>query len=285
MAEHVIPKTLLEALELLEQSPYTILAGGTDVLVKARRWAGTKRTFAHPAMFLREIESLHTIQSDSHILEIGACVSLSTIAKHPLTPALLKETITEIASPAIRNMATLGGNIANASPAADGVLALCALQAKVFIQSAQKTRLIAVEEIALGPGKTHLAANELITAIHIPLLVDDFHAFYKVGTRRADAISKVALAGFAQFHHHKVSEWRLYFGAVGKTILWDHELDFSMLGKTKEMIYDEMEDIISKYAQVPTPIDDQRSTKQYRQLVARNLVKKFIRECLGEVDG
>lgn len=285
MAEHVIPKTLLEALELLQESPYTVIAGGTDVLVKSRRWAGTKRNFTHPAMFLHEIETLQTIHADSHILEIGACVSLSTIAKHPLTPVLLKETIAEIASPAIRNMATLGGNIANASPAADGVLALCALQAKAFIQSRHGTRLVAIEDIATAPGRTVLLPSELITAIHIPLLEDHFHAFYKIGTRRADAISKVALAGFVRFHHQKVSEWRLYFGAVGKTILWDHEVDFSMLGKTKEMIYDQMDEIVSKYAQVPNPIDDQRSTKQYRQLVARNLVKKFIRECLGEAHG
>lgn len=285
MAEHVIPKTLTEALELLHLSSYTIIAGGTDVFVKARRWAGTKRELAHPAMFLHEIESLKTIHWDSNHMEIGALVSLSTIAKHPFTPGLLKETIAEIASPAIRNMATLAGNIANASPAADGVLALCALQAKVLIQSVKGSRLVAVEAIALAPGKTILQPNELITAIQIPRLEDHFHAFYKVGTRRADAISKVALAGFVAFHNQKIAEWRMYFGAVGKTILWNSDLDFSMLGKTKEQVFHELDEIVSQYAKIPTPIDDQRSTKSYRQLVARNLVKKFMVECLGDDDG
>jgi xanthine dehydrogenase FAD-binding subunit len=285
MVEHVIARSLDEALHCLNQQEYTILSGGTDHMVQKRSWAGTLPLFTKPVLFLHEVKELYGIRVDSNVMEIGAMTSMTAIEEHPQTPPILKECIRQIASPGIRNKATLAGNIANASPAADAVCVLIALHAKVVISSVNHTYETLVEHVIVGPRKTILKQNEMIIAIHIPLLIPTFYAFYKVGGRMADAISKISLAGFIYIHNGKIAEFRLCFGAVGPKVMRNVDQDFAMLGKDIEYLAMEMDAYIDSYVQAISPIDDQRSTKEYRQMVASNLIKKFILSFVEATNG
>jgi xanthine dehydrogenase FAD-binding subunit len=182
----------------------------------------------------------------------------------------------EIAAPGIRHMATLAGNIANASPAADGLCTLVALDATVVIASVNSTRIEHVNDIIVAPKKINLSENELIIEIRIPKSDWSFTAFYKVGGRKADAISKVSLAGSVTYESDRISAWRIAFGAVGPKVVLNPDLDRMMIGKSVRAIKRDAASIVKLYEPFIKPIDDQRSTAAYRKQVALNLIGRFI---------
>ena len=276
MVNHFYPETLEEALTELNQNEYLIVSGGTDVMIQYRSWSDTPLKTKKPLLFIHQLKELNTILEEKDYINVGACVTLSHLLKSPLIPKILKSTIIEIASPGIRNTATLGGNIANASPAADGVCTLIALDALVEIKSLYSTRTVKIEHLITGVKKTSLLPNEIITTIKIPNFQHDYQCFYKVGGRKADAISKVSLAVVANMSEGRITKWRLAFGAVGPKVISDMTKDETLVGKTIDEIKQSVQSIQALYAPLIHPIDDQRSTKQYRTTVANNLIKKFI---------
>ena len=167
--EYLAPKTLDEALGILEQyqdQNIKILAGGTDLLVKM------KTTDIHPdyLMYIKEIAELNFIDTNNG-LSIGATIPFSHIVKEDKVKTqyiALYEAIKAIAAPAIRNMGTVAGNIGNASPAADTVPALVAFDAVVTIESRKLKRTVLLKDLFLGPGKTVLKPNVIITKIEVP---------------------------------------------------------------------------------------------------------------------
>lgn len=276
MVNHYYPLTLDEALFQINQSEYQIIAGGTDVMIQYRSWADTSLQTKKPLLFIHQLKELDFIVRDKNYINVGACVTLSNLFKSPLIPLVLKNTIIEIASPSIRNTATLAGNIANASPAADAVCTLIALDALVEIKSLDSVRTVKIEHLITGVKKTSLLSNEIITTIKIPNIHHDYQFFYKVGGRKADAISKVSLAAVANILDGRITKWRLAFGAVGPKVVTDITKDETFVGKTIDEIRESILSVQELYASIIHPIDDQRSTKQYRSTVAGNLIKKFI---------
>jgi len=130
MVKHLIPANLDEALKALSEHEYRILSGGTDVMVQKRAGTGVLPTFDKDALYVFNLSELKYVTDDKSFVHIGSETTIEDVMNHPKTPKLLSKVIAEIAAPGIRHMATLAGNIANASPAGE---ALAILPAKVAI--------------------------------------------------------------------------------------------------------------------------------------------------------
>ncbi|MGM0436321.1 MAG: FAD binding domain-containing protein [Bacillota bacterium] len=276
MVSHIHPNTLQEALKHLEEEPCHIVAGGTDLWVKHRNWANTPPKFDQSLLYIAHLDTLLGIREESDMLDIGAMTPYETILNHPATPKMLKACLFELASPAIRHVATLAGNIANASPAADAVLVLIALDASVEIESANKKKFEKVKDVITGPGKTTLKQGDMITRIMIPLNTFTHKLFKKVGGRKADAISKIAFAGGARVREGNLEDLNIALGAVNITVVRDEPLENKYIGKPVSTLKNQKNAFLDELSASIKPIDDQRSNALYRKQVALNLVSNFI---------
>ena len=275
MVKHFIPSSLQEALEILNSEQVEIIAGGTDLMVQRRKWANTVPQFAQ-TMNIINVPELSYIEAKNNKLHIGSTASLTDVLKHSDTPELLKKTIEVIASPALRNIGTIAGNIGNASPAGDTLPILYVLNAKVVLQSLQSSRTVPIEEVITGPRRTIIQSNELIKEIIIPLENFTSTTFVKVGGRKADAISKISFTGAVSVEDNTIVDIRIAFGAVGPVIIRDREIENSMIDMKSDQIKDKLDVILDSYSEIITPIDDQRSNKEYRKHVALNLLMDFL---------
>lgn len=275
MVKHFIPNTLKETLELLDKNQLEIIAGGTDLMVQRRAWANTSPHFKNTINIIN-LNELKYIKEDNGVLQIGSTTSLTDVLQSEFTPEILKKAIEEIASPALRNIATIAGNIGNASPAGDTIPILYLLDAEVVITSLNNERVIPVENVILGPRKTILQPNEIITEIRIPDSTFTNIKFVKVGGRKADAISKLSFTAASFVENDMVKDIRFAFGAVGPTIIRDRNIEAQLQMKSKEEIIKVLPKILEEYSELITPIDDQRSNKKYRKHVALRLLKDYI---------
>ncbi len=276
MVSQIYPTTLEEALHYLKKETCHIVAGGTDLWVKHRNWANTPPKFKRNLLYVAHLEALKGIKKENNILSIGALTPYETILNHPATPDILKACLMELASPAIRHVATLAGNIANASPAADAVLVLVALDATVEIANESVRRIKNVKDIIMGPRKTTLEDDDLIVNIRIPLTPFTHTKFIKVGGRKADAISKVAFAGCANVKDGALKDFNIALGAVNSTVVRNIPLENTYKDKPLSELKREKEAFLNALSTSIKPIDDQRSNAQYRKRVALNLVSDFI---------
>ncbi len=276
MVSHRHPNSLEEALETLKNEPCHIVGGGSDLWVKNRSWANTPPAFKKTLLYLAHLESLKGIRKTDDSLIIGAMTPYETILNHPETPALLKACLYELASPAIRHVATLAGNIANASPAADAVLVLIALDATLEIQNHAFKRTVKVKDLIEGPGKTSLESRDLITSIRIPRRTFTHQTYKKVGGRKADAISKVAFAGGAVIKDGTVKHLSLALGAVNATVVRDEGVEKPYINQPLSKLKSEKEAFKKALSSSINPIDDQRSNALYRKKVALNMINRFI---------
>ena len=275
MVRHFIPSSLEEALKILDKEKVEIIAGGTDLMVQRKRWADMVPDFEQTINIIN-IPELSFIEAKDGKLHIGATTSMTDIMEHPKTPQLLKDAIYDIASPALRNMATIAGNIGNASPAGDTLPILYVMNAKLVLQSLIATRTVPINEVITGPRKTILKPNELIKEIIIPLTDFTTSSFVKVGGRKADAISKVSFTGAVALEGEIVQDIRIAFGAVGPTVIRDKEIETKMIEMNVNQIKDNLDVVLDSYGEIISPIDDQRSNKEYRKHVALNLLMDFL---------
>ncbi len=278
MVDSYIPATLEEALALRKQHSLIPLAGGTDLMVKYQSWSGTLPRFPAGALFLRQLPELKVLEQQGESLIIGAGATLSEVAAFSKTPRILQEAVLSIAAPGIRNSATLAGNICNASPAGDSICALYALDASIVMERTGAKRTVGIMEFITGPGRTILEEDELVTAVVIPLKKTSVNVFKKVGTRKANALSKLSFAAAAEVKGGTVDGIALAFGAVGPTVVRSRELEKKLLGKTTADIGEHIEEIVRDYSTMIIPIDDQRSTAVYRKEVALNILRNFLTE-------
>lgn len=272
--------TLTEALDIRNNGQVIPFAGGTDLMVRRRSWAGTLPRFETPVVFIGKIPELIEISTGGGQLTIGAAATLAAINSHPAVPQILKRAIVEMASPAIRNMGTLGGNICNASPAADTLPPLYALEATVVLQSKSDKRELPISEFITGPGQTVLQSDELMVAIKIPFAEFNKVYYKKVGTRKADALSKVSFAGLARVNGGIIEDVRLAIGAVAPRVVRNPEAEALLKGKQVNGLADMVEEIKKHYLKDIRPIDDQRSNAKYRKLVSLRLVEDFVKNLL-----
>ena len=278
MVGAIVPKHLKEALMMLENGRYQIVAGGTDMLIQNHNRSPLPIAYKNDVMYIADIPELLGVTEDDEYIYIGACEPLEQLLHNPVIPKLLRDTILEMASPAIRNTGTLGGNIGNASPAGDSLVPLYLLNAVVEVQSVKETRRVNIKEFITGVRKIDLHSNELITRIIIGKIDFTKAYFKKVAPRRSDAISKIAFAGAVTVVDGLVIDLRFAFGAVNVTIVRHPEIECMYIKKTVEEVKNLVDEIILEYSEFIRPIDDQRSNKLYRKQVSINLLREFIEQ-------
>jgi CO/xanthine dehydrogenase FAD-binding subunit len=254
---------------MAEVPDVVVVAGCTDLMVADAEWR-TRRTHV---MSVLEVEELRGIDREGDWLRIGAAESFieigrsSEIAK--IAP-ILGEAARSVGGWQIQNRATLGGNIANASPAGDSLPVLLALDASAEIASAKGRRTIAYKAMHVGYRKTQIAAGEILVAIRIPLGARErLQSFRKVGTRAAQAISKVVVAMSAWREGRELQDVRVAAGSVADRPVRLTKTEAAIEGKTAEAAARAGEVAAGEV----TPIDDVRSTADYRRWVLGNAVR------------
>ena len=224
------------------------------------------------------LKSLRYIKTVADYFEIGALTTYKDLMTHYLVKKelqLLVRASEETAAPAIQTRGTVGGNIANASPAADTPPVLLVYDAKVFLQSKRGQREVPYRNFHTGYKTLDKSADELIVALKVPRRPSsDYSWYHKVGTRRMQAISKVVFSGVSRMEKGKYVDVRLAFGSVAATPIRATFAEDYILGK-KQAEVDRRELAKELYRSV-TPLDDVRSTKEYRELIALNLVELFL---------
>lgn len=274
------PASLDEALRLLGDEPgvWRPFAGGTDlmVLLEAGKLAHTRFVSLWSLQELRGIEV-----SDSHI-SIGALTTYSQIQQHTVLHSefpLLGEAASLTGAVAIQNRGTIGGNIANASPAADSLPALLVYEAELELISANGSRVVPYVGFHTGYKTMVMREDELIRAIHLPRTTAGWRQHSrKVGTRKAQAISKVCIAAMAQSDGGTIKDIRLAFGSVAATPVRAVKTEAALKGQQIDpaTIPATIKAARTELINELKPIDDLRSTADYRSRVAANLLEEFL---------
>jgi xanthine dehydrogenase small subunit len=256
------PESLAAALRLLrEEGPLTPLAGCTDLYVGLNFGTLKDRRFID----ISRLDALRGITIDGGLLRLGALTTYSELIGSRVVGRLVPMLVAasrEIGAVQIQNRGTIGGNIANGSPAADTLPALLAAGALVELQSCDWVRKVPLRDFFTGYRKSVMRRDELITAVEIPKVVGTQY-FRKVGTRAAQSISKVVVAGV------RGPEVRIAFGSVAPTVVRVPKTEAALAGgatlaRAQEILQTEI-----------APIDDVRSTAAYRRRVAANLLEEF----------
>ncbi|HVO69648.1 MAG TPA: xanthine dehydrogenase family protein subunit M [Aggregatilineaceae bacterium] len=276
--EYVVTRSVPDALEALrfygEQACF--IAGGTDLILLLDQ---THKIL--PAVIdISSIPELREVYSDGNEIVIGAGVTFGDLLLSPLiatyAPSLQQAAMT-VGSTQIRNLATLAGNIVNASPAADGMPPLFTLDARVVIAGPGGTeRQVALEQFVLGPRRVDLVFGEMVT--HVRFAVPgpaSRMVFLKVGLRRAMAIATVNAALRLEMDDQRVTAARIAFGAVAPTVVRAREAEQLLAGETLS------DAAISKAGQAAQrsarPIDDFRASAAYRLQIVDNLAREGLR--------
>ncbi len=272
------PGSLAEALQVRSETAAIPYAGGTDLMVRYRRGTAVPADPGRSVMFLNRVEELKTIQRDKTRLVIGAGACYSDVLAHDEVPDILKRACRLIGAPAIQNLGTIGGNLGNASPAADTLPPLAVLNAVVRLTSVERSREVPILDFCTGPGTTVLQPDELIEAICIPDLAeaDWIVGYRKVGTRRANALSKASFAGLARHNGREIAEIRIALGAVAPVVVRCPDLESAMEGKDCSGISAQLTGILHGYRHRINPISDQRSDADYRRTVCQNMIKHYV---------
>lgn len=274
----LIPTNLKELLETRSKHTDAILlAGGTDLL---SQWHNSK-THPEKVISLSRIKELSFIKEEKNYIEIGALTNHACICSDKIIKKhfpVLSYAASTIGAPAIRNMGTIGGNIANASPAADLPPVLLILDSTLTLVTTNGSREIKLSEFYRGYKTTVLLPDEIIYSIKIPILPSGIHTeFFKIGTRRAQSIAKVSLAGLIKKDKKGIETIRLAAGSVAPIPTRLYETERFLTGKvlTRSVIASAC-DITLKYLK---PISDVRSTDEYRKMALKNLLTKFLNKC------
>lgn len=276
MVNHHIPSTLQEALKILDKHDCYIMAGGTDLMVVKHQRSGIVPNFDKDVCYIANLEELQYIFEDEKGVHIGAGTKFSDIEVNEMVPEILKQIIHELASPNIRNMATMAGNIANASPAGDSIVGLYLLDAELELVNIHGSHMVPIKDFIFGVRKIHRNQNELIKEIFIPHH-DDLNTYWrKVGSRAAESISKITFAGGYEVENGKIKDLRMAFGSVSITVVRERKIEEKYIGMSVEELHNHVEDIVKDMSKFVQPITDQRSTKEYRYKVAMNILKDFI---------
>jgi CO/xanthine dehydrogenase FAD-binding subunit len=273
------PSSLQEALNVLADSGATILAGGTDVFP-----ALGERPLSGPVLDLSALDEIKSVSfSQEHVL-LGARTTWSELLAAPLPRGFdgLKAAAREIGSVQIQNSATIAGNLCNASPAADGVAALMALDAEVVLASRSGSRTLPLAEFILGNRKTARRPDELLTCIRVPRRLENaVSTFLKLGARRYLVISIVMVAANLVLNPDgTIREALLCVGSCSPVAQRLTELERALIGH-------QARPGIRKHVQHEhlarlTPIDDVRATAAYRRDAARTLVERALEKCAEE---
>lgn len=270
------PSDLAQALRIIADTKPTVLAGGTDLMVRHKTWSGVVPHFDRPVVLIGHLPELQGIEIRDERLFIGSAVTLAAILEHPLVPEHIKSPIAQMASPPIRNLATLGGNVCNASPAGDSLPMLYALDACLHLESVRGRQTVSIGEFISGPGRTILEPDQLLTAIEIPLIKCRTHYYRKVGQRQANSISKVSFYAAADYDKQRIHWVRIALGAVAPTVVRSPAAEGLLAGLDASGLKAVIPAVINIYQGLLSPVDDVRSTQRYRREVSLRLLENYL---------
>jgi len=276
--EMATPGSLAGVLDVLASAPgeWTPIAGGTELMVAFS--AG--RLSARKLVNLWGIPDLRFIETTPDSFAIGACTTFLDLRAHAeLAKALplIAKASSWIGSVANQSRATVGGNLVNGSPAADSSPALLVYDAEIELISKKGHRRVAYSEFHTGYKSNVMTADELIYAIHVPRRFERHRQYLrKVGTRRAMAISKVALGGTAMLNNGVVDEIRIAAASLAPFPARLYEAERALAGK--KISRDTIKAARAALLSEAKPIDDIRSTAEYRKQVGANLLEEFLIE-------
>lgn len=274
MVNGIVATSLREALEIRAAREVVPYAGGTDLMVENRTGV--------TLLFLNQIPELKEIRVDDRFVRIGAAVTFTEALENADVPALMKEAVSRIAAPAIRNAGTFGGNLGNGSAKADSVLIEFVADAKLRLVSKDGERMVDVDRFYRGRKKIDLKENELIAEILLPREGLDKYYYEKVGGREALAISRISFAGVFATEDGRITNIACAFGAVADTVLRYKDLEQMLIGKTADEAKALKEDFKRAYAERMT-LTKGRVSAEYRKTVCMNLLEAFLSKCYTDV--
>ncbi len=280
--QYLAPRRLDEALSLL--TPDSVpLAGGTDLFLRMER----RQTQPDNVIDLKRIPDMDRIESSDGGLRIGALTLMETVAASSLAAngySALAESARVVGSIQTRNRATIGGNLANASPAADTATPLLALGAIAEASHVDGTRELPLEQLFLGPGRTALRSGELLTAIRIPAMPARTGSSFQRCVRTAMDIAVVNCAVFVRLDEDgAVAEARIALGAVGPTPLRAASAEGCLRGRRFDA--DAAAETAERAAADAQPIDDVRASAAYRTEMVRVLTRRAIENAFQRAQG
>ena len=275
MPDYTRPATIDEAARFLAAGGMSVLAGGTDL------YPGAGRALAGPVLDVTGLPGFSKIEMGDE-LRIGAAVSWSSIAEAPFPPALraLQQAARQIGGRQVQNAGTIGGNLCNASPAADGVPPLLALNAEVELVSGQGRRRLSLSRFLLGPRKTALLPGEVLSAVVVPKTsLQGQSVFVKLGARSHLVISIAMVAARVVVTEGRIGEAFVAVGSCSPVAVRLPQVEAALRGAlvTEAVSRIRAEDIQAAIA----PIDDVRATAVYRREAAVELVRRAVAEAVA----
>jgi len=277
----ISPSTLNEVLDLLSRPSDTWkpFAGGTDLMVLLEAGKLPHQNYVN----IWNLKELRGIEVTDDQVILGALTTYTEVQDHPVLQTefpMLCEAARETGGIAIQNRGTLGGNIVNASPAADSPPALLAYDAELELISKTGERRVPYSSFHRGYKQMDIRADELVRAIRLPRSSEGLtHYYRKVGTRKAQAISKICFAATGKISQDQVSHLRLALGSVAPIPLRCVETERVLLNQP--LNNDSREAVTAAFAKEISPIDDIRSSRDYRLLVSINLLRDFLTRLLN----
>jgi CO/xanthine dehydrogenase FAD-binding subunit len=277
--QYFIPENLVDALRLMREfgERARLMAGGTDLVLD---FSNGKFPGVEAVVDIACLPELRGIHAEGEVIKIGAAVTLAEVMRSELlqkhTPILI-DAARQIAGPQIRNTATIGGNVVNASPAADMVPPLLALDAQVeIVDLGGVVRLTPLERFLLGNRKVALEPGEILTGLQFKAPGPGMRSYFrKVQPRRSNAIAMLNLAMMLRVETGRLKDVRIALGAVAPTAVRLRKLEGQLEGLRVEEAGE-----LKQYRQVAeeiAPISDFRASRPYRLRVAQNLVREAVR--------
>jgi CO/xanthine dehydrogenase FAD-binding subunit len=272
------PRTLEQALDALADQRASVLAGGTDFYpALGERWSST------PLVDITAISELKGIVRGQDCFRIGGLTTWSELITTPLPPAFdaLKAAAREIGGVQIQNRGTVAGNLCNASPAADSVPPLLALDAQVELVSSGATRRVSLVDFIIGNRKTLRRADEILSCVVVPSTVEDARsAFLKLGARRYLVISIAMVAVvLAVDEHERVRDLRIAVGSCSARAQRLSELEQALIHAPARAGLGAL--VAAEHLSSLSPIDDVRAPATYRSHAALIMIRRAIELCIG----
>lgn len=270
------PPSLADVLSLLANEPgvWKPFAGGTDLMVLLEAGRLDHRNYVN----IWQLAELRGIDVNADHVTLGALTTYTDVQTHPVLRTefpMLCQAAGETGGLAIQNRGTLGGNIVNASPAADSPPALLAYDAEVELVSTQGSRWLPYQAFHTGYKQMLIRPDELLTRIRLPRnTTGATHYYRKVGTRKAQAISKVCFAAVARANSGHVEDVRIAIGSVAPIVVRCVQTENALKGQSPDAAT--VKSAQAMLRREISPIDDIRSTANYRLQVALNLLADFV---------
>ena len=282
--EYHNPASVIDACKLLSDLPEDtrIIAGGTDLIPKM------KEDLLRPSNIvnIKQIPGLSGIDEKDNCIKIGALTKIREIEKNSLIQEkanILHQATRVIGSIQIRNLATIGGNLCNASPAADGAAALIALNAEVTIRSHKKVRYFNLETFFKGPSKSILEKDEILTCIQFQTPKKDSFSYYRKLGRVSLDLATVSLAIQARVDEGKIIEIRIVTGSVAPIPLRLKTVEDSLIDR--KLTEDLIQVTANQISKEIKPITDARGSASYRKNAIKGLVKEAFFAMLEKKEG